>query len=444
MTVRAMRSLWRHQRAHTQRARALVGHVRKPLVSVIVPAYNEELTVVESVRALLALDYEAREIVVVNDGSSDGTLELLKRIFQLVPGPRVFAQPLSTATIRRTYRSFTHPSLVVVDKENGGCKADAANAGINVASGELILIIDADTVLDQDALRGAVLSVLEDPDTVAVGVYVAIANGCRIQDGRIVAVGLPRNWLARFQVIEYMRAFLMFRLASAFRNGLLILSGAFGLFRRDAVIAVGGFDRSSIGEDIDLTFRLQRHYRERGQRFRIAFTPRPLGRTQAPEDWASLRAQRCRWRRGLLETLWRHRRLIGNPRYGLIGVLRVPYMTLFEGLGPLLELATYLVVAAAVLTGLLPPHDYGLMVLTWVMLGSAVSLTAVLLNDVTTREYMRGSDLAVLVLVALLENCGYRQVNSWWAWVGTAQALTGKRGWGVMKRRAFKSEKAPL
>jgi len=444
MGARSTLSLWRHQRSRTRRARALVDRLITPTVSVIVPACNEELTIVETIRALLALDYDAREIVVVNDGSSDATLAVLQRTFQLVPGPLVFAQPLATEPVRGIYRSTTDPDLVVVDKDNGGCKADATNAGVNAASGRLVLVIDADTVLDSEALNDAVLSFLEDPFTVAVGAYVAIANGCRIQSGRVIGVSLPRSWLAKFQIVEYMRAFLLFRLASAFPNGLLILSGAFGLFRRDAVVAVGGFDRTAVGEDMDLTIRLHRHYRAAGERYRIAFNPKPLCRTQAPEDWESLQSQRYRWRRGLMQTLWRHRGMTGNPRYGAVGLMTFPYTVIFEGLGPVLELASYAAATAAVLLGVLDWERYGLMMLVWVMFGCAVSLTAVLLNDVVTREYMRGSDLVLLLLVALVENCGYRQVNSWWSCVGTVQALAGKSGWGAMRRRAFQAEDAPL
>ena len=346
--------LWRHQRRHTRRARRLTGDVvAPPLVSIVVPAYNEELTIVDSIRALLALDYEAREVVIVNDGSTDGTLPLLQRTFQLVPAPLAFVQPLTSEPVRGIYRSVSEPDLVVVDKENGGCKADAVNAGINAASGVLVLIIDGDTVLEADALSRAVLPFLEDPVTVAAGGNVAIANGCHIEHGRIVDVALPRSWLARFQVVEYMRAFLLFRLACASQNAVVLISGAFGLFRRDAVVAVGGYDRTAIGEDMDLTIRLQRHFRERREPVRFAFDPHPLCWTQAPEDWRSLQSQRCRWRRGLLQALWRYRRMIGNPRFGTVGLGPLPYIAFFEGLGPLLESGGYLVTILAAALGYL-------------------------------------------------------------------------------------------
>ena len=440
MSPLAIRTLWLHRLRNTRRARGLAGGVAVPrLVSIVAPAYNEELTIVESLRALLAVDYQPREIVIVNDGSTDGTLALMQQTFQLVPAPLAFDQPLPSEPVRGVYRSVSEPDLVVIDKHNGGSKADAVNAGINAASGVLVLVIDADTVLEADALTRAVLPFLEDPATVAVGGNVGIANGCRIEHGRVIDVALPRSWLARFQIVEYMRAFLLFRLACASQNTVVLISGAFGVFRRDAVIAVGGYDRTAIGEDIDLTMRLQRHFRARGEPFRIGFDPNPLCWTQAPEDWLSLRSQRYRWRRGLLETLWRYRRMIGNPRFGAAGLFALPYIAFFEGLGPLLEVGGYVVTIVAASLGYLDWKYGGVMIAMSVLLGVAVTLLAVLLNDVTSRRYMRGRDLALLVAVAIFESLGYRQVNSLWGCVGTIQALRGKGGWGSMKRQAFRT-----
>jgi cellulose synthase/poly-beta-1,6-N-acetylglucosamine synthase-like glycosyltransferase len=431
-------SAWRRQHRESRRARALVHRVSTPLVSIVVPAHNEELTIVESVRALLAMEYEPREIVVVNDGSSDGTLAVLQRTFQLLAAPVAYAQPLPSAPVRAIYRSALDPALVVIDKENGGSKSDASNAGINAATGELVLNVDADTILEPDALNRAVLPFLDDPRTIAVGAKVGVVNGCRVENGRIVEVALPRSWFARLQIIEYMRAFLLFRVACAASNSLLILSGAFGLFRREAVLAVGGFDRTAIGEDMDLTIRLHRYYSERRLPFRIAFDPTPLCSTQAPEDWRSLRSQRWRWRRGLLQVIWRHRVMIGNPRYGFAGVGSFPYTIVFEALAPMLELTSYVLAAVAVIAGGFEwwPH-YAIVVVVWSLFGTSVSMMAVLLNDVVTRRYMTGKDLALLVMVAVMENIWYRQLNVWWGFVGTIQAITGKSGWGAMKRQAL-------
>ena len=438
MAAMAATHLWRYQRRRTPRARALVAHLASPpLVSIIVPAHNEALTIVESVRALLALDYEACEIVVVNDGSSDDTLALLQRTFEMVEAPLAFAQPISTARVRGIYRSVVEPGLVVVDKESAGCKADASNAGINAASGPLVLIIDADTVLEPDAVSRGVLPFLEDPTTIATGGYVAISNGSRFEGGRITDVGMPRSWLARFQIVEYMRSFLLFRVATASRNAVTIISGAYGMIRRDAVIEVGGYSPTAIGEDMDLTIRLQAFFRERQRPIRITFVPMPVCWTQAPEDLPSLRAQRCRWRRGLLQVLWRHWRAIGNPRLGAVGLGSLPYMAIFEGLGPLLEVSGVSVTMVAAILGVLNWEQFRVLLAVSILFGVATTLVSVFLNDVFAHRYLSNRDLAILFAAALLENAGYRQLNAWWGCVGTFQALTGKGGWGPMKRRAF-------
>ena len=438
MAAIATRQLRRYQWRRTPRNMALAANLASPpLVSVIVPARNEALTIVESVRALLALDYEAREIVIVNDGSTDDTLALLRENFTLVPGPLAFEEPLKTAPIRGVYRSIEQTGLVVLDKDSGGCKSDACNAGINAASGGLVLVIDADTMLEPDALTRAVLPFLEDATTVAVGGYVAIANGCRIEGGRVADVSMPRSWLARFQVVEYMRSFLLFRVACAAQNGLALISGAFGLFRRDGVIAVGGFDHTAIGEDMDLTLRLQKFYRGAGQPIRIGFVPVPVCWTQAPEDFGSLRAQRSRWRRGLLQVLWRNRRAIANPRFGIVGVGVLPYTVFFEGIGPMLEFSGYVIATFALLFGLLNWDHYRVLLLVSLLFGASSTLVAIFLNDISTRQYRGSRDLAILVAAAVLENFGYRQLNAWWSCVGTVQAMTGKGGWGPMQRKAF-------
>jgi cellulose synthase/poly-beta-1,6-N-acetylglucosamine synthase-like glycosyltransferase len=413
-----------------------------PTVSIIVPAYNESLTIVDSVRSLFALDYEHREIVVVNDGSQDSTLPVLTEAFQLVPAPVAFEPALPCRPLRGTYRSMSEVALVVIDKENGGSKADALNAGINVASGELVLVVDADGVLEPDSVTRGVLRLLEDPAICAVGGIVGIANGCRIVDGRITEVALPRNWLARFQVVEYLRAFLLVRVARASGNALTIVSGAYGLFKRQALVAVGGFNATAIGEDFDITIALHRLRDADGRRHRIAADPFLHCSTQAPEDLASLRAQRCRWRRGLLQALWRHRGMIGNPRYGALGLLVLPYTLVFEAVAPLLEMSGYLIVAVAAVTGVLDWQHAALLVAVALLSGMASTFFAVLLSDLTTRRYMRGRDLRLLMLVALVEGVGYRQLNAWWGCVGTWQAIVGVQGWGAIKRREFEGEQA--
>ena len=286
-------SLWRRQRRQTRRAQALVERIEPPLVSIVVPACNEELTIVESVRACSPSTTSRAKSSIVNDGSTDGTLALLQQTFHLVAAPLASSSRCAQRAVRGIYRSVSEPDLVVVDKENGGSKADAANAGINAASGVLVLVIDADTVLEADALRRAVLPFLEDPATVAVGGDVGIANGCHDRSTAASPTSRCRAAGSRASRSSSTCARSCCSGSPARRRmPWCSSSGAFGLFRRDAVIAVGGYDRTAIGEDMDLTVRLQRHFRARREPFRIAFDPNPLCWTQAPEDWQSLRSQR--------------------------------------------------------------------------------------------------------------------------------------------------------
>ena len=434
-------SVWHYVRTRHVRNIALSRHLpAPPRVSVIVPARNEALTIVQCLQALQAVDYEPREIVVVNDGSTDESLRLLKEAFELVAAPVAYAQPLPSAPVRAVYRSLREPELLVIDKDPGGCKSDAINAGINAATGELVLTVDADTVFEPDAVRRVVLPFLEHPETIGVAGNVAVVNGCRVENGRIIEVALPRSWLARFQVLEYMRSFLVLRSALAHVNALTIVAGAFGLFRRDAVLAVGGYDRTATAEDMDLTLRLQGLWRERGKAFRIALDPSPVCSTQVPGDLRSLRSQRCRWRRGLLQTLWRHRNMIGNPRHGFHGMVALPSMVVFEVLGPLIEMLGYLLTTTAAILGILNWKVYLILLASSMLLGLSVTLCAILLSDLATRRYARGGDVARLLVTAILESCGYRQLNSWWSIVGTVQFLTGKGGWGTIKRSVFEGK----
>jgi cellulose synthase/poly-beta-1,6-N-acetylglucosamine synthase-like glycosyltransferase len=441
MLCAGISAVWliRHRRRRRRRARALVHHLSDPPgISLVVAAYNEELTIVESLRALLALDYPKREIVVVNDGSRDGTLALLQKTFRLVPAPLGYVEHIRTAAVRGVYRSLDEPDLVVIDKENGGAKADASNAGINAASMPGVMVLDADTILEPDALSRAVLPFLEDPSAIAVGAAVGIVNGSRVEAGRVIESRMPGNWLARFQVVEYLRAFLMFRLATAPVNAVPLLSGAFSLVRRDALLEAGGYDHTSIGEDLDLTVRLHRLYRERRRPYWIAYEPDPLCWTQAPEDRRSLRSQRTRWRRGLLQVLAADALMIGNPRYGTVGLLALPYLAFFDGLGPLLEIGGLVVSTTAALTGILNWHSYRVFLAASVLLGAASSFFAVLLNDLAFRRYRRPRDLTLLFLAAFGENLGYRQLVAWWGCVGTWQILSGSGGaWGTIKRKAL-------
>jgi cellulose synthase/poly-beta-1,6-N-acetylglucosamine synthase-like glycosyltransferase len=408
-----------------------------PGISVLVPAYNEEAGIVSSVRSLLDLRYPRHEVIVVNDGSTDGMLERLRAAFDLVPVRQAVRTQLETKTVKAAYVSRHHQNLCVLDKENGG-KSDALNAGVNAARYRYVCAIDADAVLEEDALLRVVRPVVDDPERiVAAGGIVRIANGCRIEHGRVVDIALPRPLLAAIQVLEYFRAFLIGRIGWSAANALLIVSGAFGLFDRALVEEVGGYSRDTVGEDFELVVRLHEHLRARGRAYAIAFVPDPVCWTEVPESRRVLSRQRRRWHRGLGETLWRHRRLIGNPRYGVLGVGALPYFVLFELLGPVVELLGPPLVIAWFLLGVLSvPFFLGFLLVAF-LLGIFVSVAALALEELAFRRHARNRDLARLLALAVIENVGYRQLLAFWRCRALVDLARGRGGWGEMERRGL-------
>jgi cellulose synthase/poly-beta-1,6-N-acetylglucosamine synthase-like glycosyltransferase len=429
--------LRQHRRRWTDRdLDAVMRSPATPAISIVAPAHNEEATLADSVHSLLRLNYPQFEVIVVSDGSTDGTLAVGGREFELVRAPVIHAQPIPTQPVRGVYQSLAHPDLLMIDKENGG-KADAINAGINAARYPLVCVIDADSLLEEHSLSRAVLPFIEDPDTIAAGGIVRIANGCRVERGRVTEVRLPRSRLAMFQTVEYLRAFLAGRVALSAVNGLLIISGAFGLFKREAVVEVGGFRADTIGEDMELVTRLHRFYRERGRRFRIVFQPEPICWTEAPESLRMLARQRNRWQRGTLQVLGYHATMLFNPRYGVIGLLSMPYYVVFEAVGPMIELTGYVATVLAIAFGLLDWRFAELFFLAAVVYGALLSVAAVALEELSFRRYPKVTDLLRLAAYGVLENFGYRQLATWWRIVGVVDYFRGKQGWGKMKRKGF-------
>jgi cellulose synthase/poly-beta-1,6-N-acetylglucosamine synthase-like glycosyltransferase len=417
-------------------AERVYSHLQMP-ISLVVPAYNEETTIATSVRALLQLRYQHFEVVMVNDGSTDRTLEVLKREFELTPFPEAYRVQIKSKPVRGVYRSLKYPNLRVVDKENGGGKADATNAGINAARHPIFYCGDADSILDPHSLEHVVRPFLEDPRTVACGGTVRIINGCKVRGGVLEEVGLPRNPLALVQVVEYLRAFLGGRLGWSAINGMLIVSGAFGVFHRDTVVAAGGFRADVIGEDMEMTVRLHRTLSARGQRYRVAFIPDPVCWTDVPEDLATLAKQRKRWQRGLAESLWHNRQICFARGSGAAGWFAFPYFLLFELLSPVIEVGGLLVMAAAFALGMMTGTGFLAFLAAAFALGLMLSATSLLLEELSFHTYPKARHVFALFVVSILENFGYRQLMAVWR----LQALYGwlrgsKMRWGVMKRKA--------
>jgi cellulose synthase/poly-beta-1,6-N-acetylglucosamine synthase-like glycosyltransferase len=405
-------------------------------VTIIVPAYDEEPVIAASIRSLLASRYRELQVMVVNDGSTDGTMEALVEAFSLVAVERVPRANLPSAPVRGVYATPLDPRLLVVDKENGG-KADALNCGIRYAAYPLICTIDADTVLDPDALARLVWAFQAEPETVATGGIVRIVNGSHFEEGRLRTVRTPRSLLVNVQIMEYLRAFLAGRAGWSRLNTLLIISGAFGLFRRETVVDAGGYDTTTVGEDAELIVRLHRHCRDLGRPYKITFVADPICWTEAPSDAAALRRQRDRWQRGLLQTLWRHRGMVLNPRYGTIGLLGLPFFVVFEAFGPLLELAGILYCVAGLVVGWVAPAVSAAIFGLAFTYGLVLSFGALLIEGRAFARYPSWRDLARLMVAAMVENFGYRQ---WLAVVrarATLNAVRPGRGWGEMRRAGF-------
>jgi cellulose synthase/poly-beta-1,6-N-acetylglucosamine synthase-like glycosyltransferase len=409
-----------------------------PAVSLIVPAYNEAMSVQQSVAGMLCLRYSTYEVIVVNDGSKDATLPILIDKFALYRSARDTEGPLTTKPIRGVYESGEPIPLVVIDKVNGG-KADAINAGLNVARSPLVMVVDCDSLIDRDALFNIVKPFLEDPErTIAVGGTVRSVNDCEVEHGIVRKISTSSSWLANFQSVEYLRAFLGGRVGFSLVNSLLIISGAAGMFRRDAVLEVGGFDEQTVGEDMELVVRMHRLWRRNKKPYRIVYVAAPVCWTEVPQTAKILQRQRKRWQRGTVESLWRHREMLFNPRFGVVGLFAFPYFFLFEMLGPAVEILGYILTVIGLVFRIISPSIAVLFFSVSVMFGILLSTSAVLLDEFTTQRYPSWRHGRQLFLAAVLENFGFRQMLTFFRVQGLIEALRGKRGgWGVMDRRGF-------
>jgi len=414
-----------------------------PPITVIAPAFNEESTIVDSVESLLALAYPHYQVVVVNDGSKDDTIGQLVKGFNLVPASPGVEGTLPCMPVKTVYRSTTVPNLVVVDKTNGG-KADALNAGSNFATGEYLCSIDADSLLDPQSMLRAMLQTIASRRTViAIGGNIFPVNGSEVEHGHLQRIGLPSEPLAAFQTIEYLRSFVSGRLGWVLLDGLLIISGAFGIFRKDRFLEVGGYmtgrgayRKDTVGEDMELVVRLVRHERGSGRDGMVDYCYNANCWTEVPEAGKALMRQRDRWHRGLIEVLLHHRKMAFRPRYGMSGVVSIPYFYLFELVGPWLELSGYLVLAASLLFALIDPFVSLVVFGIAVAFGIMISVCSILLAERQVL-YFRPKDFFGLVLLAIVENFGFRQIMSMsrvWAFV---QFFYRSKGWQKFARKGF-------
>lgn len=429
--------------ARYARYRELSGSEQVPPVSILVPSYNEELTIIESVRSLMNLGYPSYEVIVINDGSKDATLQVLIDAFRLVPKTNYSTEAsLEAMPIRGVYHNPRYPTLYVVDKENGG-KADALNVGINVSHYPLVATIDADSLLEKDALIRLASVYMENPEeTIAIGGNVRVANGCKIENGCVTEVSLPNKLLPMFQNIEYLKSFLAGRIGWSAINGLIIVSGAFGLFRKDYLIQVDGYRDGFPGEDMNIIIKLHKHMLDHGLPYRIAYCPDAVCWTQAPESLRILQSQRKRWSRGNIKNIFKYSSMMFVPKYRAVGMLSMPYTLIFETLGPYFRLTGYLALLGYIALNM---ADYKMMLL---ILGVSLlveilfSCGALLIEEIAFRRYPKFKDLVKMVFYSVVMTLGYNQLNVYWKILGHLDYIRNDDSWGVMVRTSWQEEPA--
>ena len=409
-------------------------------VTVIVPAYNEQEGVLGNIYSLLALQYPEFEILVVNDGSTDNTEDIVIEHFNMRPIRKVVNQQIETQPIETIYQSDMHPNLLLITKVNGG-KADALNVGINVSKYPYFCSIDGDSILDRTSLLRVMKPIMEsNKEVIATGGNVRIANGYEIQMGQVVKEGLPGSTIVMMQIVEYMRAFLMGRMALSKYNLVLIISGAFSVFSKKWVLQVGGYAKNTVGEDMELVVKLHEEISDRKEDKEIVFTPDPVCWTEAPDNFKDLRTQRRRWHQGLAESLWLHKKMVFNPKYGSVGMISIPYFLFIELLGPLIELAGYAYIVLSLFMGEVYMIFAGILGLLFILYGSLFSMASVLLEAWSRNTYPKVEDLFRLVMLSLTEVFWYRPLTLVWRAEGIIRALRGKREWGSIQRRGLSED----
>jgi biofilm PGA synthesis N-glycosyltransferase PgaC len=416
-----------------------------PSISIIAPAYNEAATIVENVRSLLNIHYVNFEVIIVNDGSKDQTLQLLIDEYLLEPVTYALDQKIESKPITAIYKSKIESlkKLTVIDKVNGG-KADALNSGINVSKYDLFAAIDVDCILEYESLLKMVKPFMEQSEkkqVIAVGGVVRIANSCEVREGKIIQVNLPRNIIPRVQVLEYIRAFLLGRMAWSRLNGLILISGAFGMFDKKIAIAAGGYNHRTVGEDMELVIRMRRFMEERNKEYKVVYLPDPLCWTEAPSTFRILSKQRNRWTRGTAETLWIHKKLIFNPRYRFLGMISMPFWFLFEWLAPIVESTAFLYLIMMAFLGILNVALFVTLFLLIYAFAIMYSTAAILFEELSFHQYKKKRDILKLLATALIEPVFIHPLTVYYAIRGNLDLLTGVKNWGEMKRKGFAVKK---
>ena len=422
--------------------RVLAASDQLPGVSILAPAYNEAANIIENVRSMLSIHYNALEVIIINDGSKDNSLQKLIKAYDLYKTNIFINEQIPTKKIRGIYKSnnSVFHKLIVVDKENGG-KADALNVGVNIARNQYIVCVDVDCVLEQDALLKMIKPFLDETKVrvIASGGVIRIANDCTIENGRLIKINLPKKILPRVQTVEYIRAFLLGRMAWTRLNGLLLISGAFGAFDKEIVIKCGGYNTKTVGEDMELIVRMRRYMEENKLPYKVTFIPDPLCWTEAPDNYKILGRQRNRWTRGTIETLWMHRKMFFNPRYGLLGMVSYPYWFFFEFLAPVIEFTGMCGFVIFAFLGMIQWASFLTLLVCILSFGFLYSVFAILMEVLTYNQYKDQKDIFKLVITAFLEPFIFHPFVVWSAIKGNIDYLRKRNSWGEMTRQGLGS-----
>ncbi|MBS3775888.1 MAG: glycosyltransferase [Bacteroidales bacterium] len=414
-----------------------------PEISVIAPCYNESSSIVANIRALLNLQYNNYDVIVVNDGSTDDSLEKAIAAYELKRVSYYVYDRLSTQLVRGIYRSTNkaYHNLMVIDKENGG-KADALNAGLNASGKPYVVCLDVDSIIEHDALLKLSRPFMQThkKKLIAVGGVVHVANSCKVEKGRLIQRRVPRKFFPRIQVLEYTRAFLIGRIAWSHMDGLLIISGAVGMFDKEVIIRCGGYLKETVGEDMELVVRMRRYMYEKGIRHKVMYLPDPLLWTEVPSDRKILGRQRNRWIRGTMDTLYIHRKLFFNPKYGALGMLGYPYWFFFEWLAPIVEFFGFVYFLVMALVGLINWPLFLTILLFIYLFALSFSFFSILYDELTFHPYKKPRENLRLFLVAMAEPFLYHPLLVYWYLKGNISYIRGNRAWGVMKRVGFEEK----
>ncbi len=405
-------------------------------ISLLIPAYNEQENIVQNIKSLMTIDYPEFEICVVNDGSTDRTHDLIVEAFHLYKIESSFKTSIPTQEVRGIYYNTEYPNLIYVDKENGG-KSDALNAGINVSSYPLFACLDADSRIEPDALLKLSTEFLKNSDTIVAGGLVRIANGFKIKDGVVSEFTMPPKMVERFQIVEYYRSFLSGRVGWGAANAMLIVSGAFGVFRKSSVIEVGGYKTNTIGEDMEIVVRLHKYYRSHHKKYKVIFCEDSVCWTQGPMSMKDIRSQRRRWQIGLLDTLLTHKTMFFNIRYGIVGLLAIPYNWIFELLGAVIEVLGYALIPFSLIMGELNMFFFIIYFLLAVLLGIILSMGSLVLEQFTRKSIMTAKQCLMLSIYTILENFGYRQAITIFRVEGILKYRKLRRTWGKIQRKGI-------